>query len=292
MKNPEVHDYLTRNDGLATRLKKARGEITMLDFAMQAGWKESGKSKVSKIESGRQLPSTDDLEVWAAITGVDDRLLAQWKVMLVEAESFRTDYQKRMRNGQKAVQQEYSDLAAATTHFRFFEAVVVPRYLQVREYTRAVLQEYHDDYGTTDDVDEATDERQASVRYLYDTTKRFEFLIDEHVLRSKRFSADIMRPQLDRLQSVIGLRHVRLGIYPSLSRPTRKLVRSGFELFDDVGYIETFLSDGPRLLIDDVVKLDKFFHQLWEDAVEGEGARKIIIDAIRALPSDNPLEAH
>lgn len=284
MKNPEVHDYLTRNDGLATRLKKARGTMTMLDLATRAGWKESGKSKVSKIESGKQLPSVEDLKIWAALTGVDERLLEQWKVMLVEAESFRTDYQQRMREGQKAVQQEYSDLAAETTHFRFFESAVVPRYLQVREYTRAVLQEYHDDYGTIDDVDEATDERQASARYLYDTNKRFDFLIDEHVLRSRRFPPEVMRSQMDRLQSVIGLRHVRLGIYPSLSLPTKKLVRSSFELFDDVGFIETFLSDGPRLLIDDVVQLDKFFNQMWDDAVEGDTARRLILDAISSLP--------
>jgi transcriptional regulator with XRE-family HTH domain len=284
MKNPEVHDYLTRNDGLATRLKKARGTMTMLELAIQAGWKESGKSKVSKIESGKQLPSVEDLEIWAALTGVDERLLGQWKVMLVEAESFRTDYQQRMREGQKAVQQEYTDLAAETTHFRFFESAVVPRYLQVREYTHAVLQEYHDDYGTIDDVDEATDERQASSRYLYDTSKRFDFLIDEHVLRSRRFPPEVMRSQMDRLQSVIGLRHVRLGIYPSLSRPTKKLVRSSFELFDDVGFIETFLSDGPRLLIDDVVQLDKFFNQMWDDAVEGDTARRLILDAISSLP--------
>ena len=57
--------------------------------------------------------------------------------MLVEAQQFRSDYERRMRNGQSGIQQEYADLGESTTSFRFFENAVVPRYLQVPEYTRA-----------------------------------------------------------------------------------------------------------------------------------------------------------
>lgn len=286
MKNPDVNDHLTRNDGLATRLRKARGTLTMAEFAERAGWGPAGKSKVSKIETGKQMPTSDDLVTWASIAGIDERLLEQWKAMLIEAEAFRADFQKRMRQGQRAVQQEYTDLAETTTHFRFFETCVVPRYLQVREYTVEVLREYHEDYGSIDDVEAAADERQASVRHLYDMTKRFDLLLDEPVLRTRRFSVDVMRHQLDRLQSVIGLRNVRLGIYPSLSRPVKRLSRSSFELFDDIGYIETALSDGPRLLIDDVTKLDGILKKLWTDAVEGDDARQLILDAIASLPAE------
>jgi transcriptional regulator with XRE-family HTH domain len=280
MKNPEVHDYLTRNDGLATRLRRARGAMTASELADRAGW---NKSKVSKIESGKQLPSEEDLATWGSVTGADQRLVEQWRLMLVEAQSFRADFDQRMRNGQAPVQQEYSGLAESTTSFRFFETSVIPRYLQVAEYTRAVLEELFEQNNVPDDVDEATDERQRSSRYLYDSHRRFEFLLDEAVLRRRRFPPGIMRPQLDRLQSVIGLRNVRLGIYPSLSRPTKTLAQNSFELFDDIGYAETFISDGPRLLIDDVLKYDKILVRLWEDAVEGDEARRLINEIVADL---------
>lgn len=283
MRNPQFHDYLTRNDGLATRLRNARGDMLAKDLAAQAKWLAT---KVSKIESGKQLPSVDDLNTWAAITGIKEPLLGQLHAMLVEAQAFHTDYKNRMRNGQKAVQQEYNDLAETTTSFRFFEMAGIPRYLQLPQYTRALLQEMHDQHGSVDDVDEATAARQESVSYLHQLHRRFEFIIEEPVLRRRRLPPSVMRSQLFHLGTAIGLPNVRLGIYPSLSRQVRWTPQNSFELFDDVGYVETFATDGPRLLADEVAKYDVVMARLWEDAVEGDEARQLILDAIADLPAE------
>lgn len=282
MTNPEVPH---RSTELGASLKKARGNLTQSALAELAGWGKSGKTKVSKIESGRQLPDDDDLNAWAEITSAGERLREQWKSLAAQVDKSRANYRKRARNGQRPVQKAYSDLAAETTHFRFFEMTFVPRYLQVPEYTRAVLQEHHDKHGSIDDVEAASQERQGSVRHLYDTSKKFVFLIDEPVLRRTRFPASIMRPQLDRLMSVIGLSNVTLAIYPSLSRPVHSLTESSFELFDDIGYIETALEDAPRLLANDVESLEKLFDRYWQDAVVDDEARRLILDAASHLPA-------
>jgi transcriptional regulator with XRE-family HTH domain len=287
MTNTEARDPL-----LGGSLRKAReaSGLTGGQLAERAGWTTAGggpgtgKSKVSKIESGKQIPSTDDIDAWAAATGVNDRLREQWKAMAAQAEELRSGYRKRASQGQQPVQKEYNDLAAQTTRFRFFEMTFIPRYLQVPDYSRAVIQEHHDKHGTINDVEAAAQERQGSVRYLYDTNKTFTFLIDEPVLRRRRFPASIMRPQLDRLMSIIGLGNVTLAIYPSLSRPVHSLTESSFELFDDIGYIETALEDAPRLLADDVERLEELFNRYWQDAVTGDDARQIILDAIAAQP--------
>jgi transcriptional regulator with XRE-family HTH domain len=280
MTSPEVPH---RSTELGASLKRARGNLTQSELAERAGWGKSGKTKVSKIESGRQLPDEDDLNAWADITEAGDRLREQWKTLAAQVDEVRSNYRKRARHGQQPVQKAYSDLAAETTHFRFFEMTFIPRYLQVPEYTRATLQEHHDKHGSIDDVEAAAQERLSSARYLYDLSKKFVFLIDEPVLRKTRFPASIMRPQLDRLLSVIGLSNVTLAVYPSLSRPVHSLTESSFELFDDVGYIETALEDAPRLLANDVESLEKLFERYWQDAAVGDEARQLILDAISHL---------
>lgn len=272
---------------LGASLRKARNEMTQTELAAAAGWSGSGKTKVSKIESGRQLPSIADIDAWADITAAPERVRAQWKTLAEQAAAERSaGYGKRMSNGQEPVQKEYTDLAAETTRFRFVETYVLPRYLQVPQYTKAILEEYRDKTGVVNDVDKATDERQSSVRFLYDPNKKFTFLIDEPVLRRRRFPPSIMRPQLDRLLSIIGLSNVTLAIYPSLSRPVNTLLESAFEIFDDVAFIETALEDDKRLLADDVIRLEALFDRYWADAAVNEDARPLIQAAIAALPAE------
>lgn len=280
-------NQVARELGASMRQARTAAGFTQAELAERAGWPEgSRKTKVSKIEGGRQLPTATDIDAWAAATGVDDRVHKQWKTLAVQAGSERSaGYAKRLAGGQERVQREYTDLAEETIRFRFFETFVIPRYLQVPQYTRAVLEEYHDKFDSVDDIAAATKERQRSVNYLYDDTKTFVFLIDEPVLRRRRFPPSIMRAQLHNLLSAIGLDRVTLGIYPSLSRPVRTLTESSFELFDDIGFIETALEDDRRLLAGDVLKLEALFDRYWQDAAVNEDARPIILDAIAALPT-------
>ena len=273
---------------LGGSLKKARetAKLTGGQLAERLGWANTtGKSKVSKIEGGRQIPTADEITAWAEATATSDRVRDQWIAMAGQAADERPNYRQRAKAGQQAVQQEYTDLAEHTVRFTFFETVFVPRYLQVPDYSRAVLQEHHEKHGSIDDVTVAAQEKQRSVRYLYDPAKTFTFLLDEPILRRRRFPASIMRPQLDRLMSVIGLDNVTLAIYPSLSRPVGSLTESSFEIFDDIAYIETALSDDRKLLAADVERLETLFARYWQDAVTGDEARALILDAINQLPA-------
>ena len=91
----------------------------------------------------------------------------------------------------------------------------IPGPLQIPDYARRVLTEMislHD--LEIDDVDAAVQERMARAQMLYDPSKRWEFLLAEPVLRWLLPSPAVMRAQLDRLQGVIGLDRIRLGIVP------------------------------------------------------------------------------
>lgn len=275
-------------DPLGASLRKARQDAGLSgeQLAERMGWNAStGKSKVSKIEGGRQTPSVDEVTAWAGITGISDRLRDQLIGMVTHAEATRSNYRKRAARGQGKVQKEYSDRAAETTRFTFFETFIIPRYLQVPEYTRVVVEEHYDKHGITHDVSVDVQEKQSTVRHLYDPAKTFTFLLDEPILRRRRFPPSIMRPQLDRLMSVIGLDNVTLAIYPSLSRPVNSYTESSFEIFDDEAFIETALNDEKTFLADDVERLEALFQRYWRDAVVGEDARPLILDAINNLPA-------
>ncbi len=273
---------------LGASLKKARIDtgLTQEQLAAQAGWEPgTGKFKASKIESGRQIPTAKDLDDWARVTAVHERLKEQWKQMAAAADAARAaSYKSRLGGGQSPVQQEWTDRAKVTTRFRFFETFVIPRYLQVAEYTRAVLEEFKT-YSTIEDLDKAVGDRQESVRFLYDSSKAFKLLIDEPVLRRRRFPPSVMLPQLLFLQSALGLPSAQIRIYPSLTRPVSYLTPSSFELFDDRGFIEDALGGRREFLYDSVADLEAKFDRMWEEAAAGDEARQIIVDAISSLPA-------
>jgi transcriptional regulator with XRE-family HTH domain len=253
--------------------------MTQQELADAARWKHT---KVSKIENGKQLPTDADLELWAAVTNTGAAQLEQWRAQLAEANELYTSFSRRMAEGQAPVQLGYNQLIEDNTIFRFAEMVWVPRFLQTPEYTRAVLSLIHEKYGTTDDVEEAVAVRQSSVQYLFDQHRRFELILHEGILRSGWPTPEIMRGQLDRLQSVLGLPNVRLGIYP-LDRPVAQPMTGSFELYGDTCYVDIVIDDEKKTLGVDVGKYNKEMDALWRSAAEGDEARAIISEIQRTL---------
>jgi hypothetical protein len=87
-----------------------------------------------------------------------------------------------------------------------FETVCVPGLLQTPGYDRRVLTEMVELHDLDiSDVDAAVASRIQRQQLLYDTSKRFEFLLAGPVLRWLPCPPDVMRGQLDRLPTVVGL---------------------------------------------------------------------------------------
>jgi hypothetical protein len=277
VKNPHMRAYLTRPDGLATRLKKARGTMPAKDLAEQASW---NKSKVSKIEGGTQLPTLGDLATWGRLTGTSTAVVKQWEQLLSEAESVKDEVDAQARAGVKAAEATYYELLAGSPAARFFELTSIPRFLQIPEYTRATLQQAEP--GADAQTDAIVADRQRSASLLYEPGRHFEVLLDEGVLRRLTTDSLVLAAQLDRLQTVIGLPSMRrFGILPFGQRLPATLPTS-VALYGNVGYIETAL-DAVTLLADEVASYEKLFGRLWDGAAEGNDARQIIINARNSL---------
>lgn len=275
---------------LAQRLKAARGTMLSKNLADGAGWPAS---KVSKIESGRQLPTVEDLATWARLTQVGDTAVQLWISMLEQIQADERSFRQDMRAGQRTLQREYDEMIKACTAFFFYEKQFVPRFLQVPGYTRGLLEYGHrlhrpdvavESEEAQRDIDAAVAIRQVSTSYLFEPHRHFELILDEAVLRTWRFSPEIMRTQLLRLQSAIGLPNVRLGIFPQNRFVTATGVNS-FEIYGDLVSVETSLGVDPKIRADEVKIYHEQMERLWADSVEDDEALQLIEEARRAIPN-------
>jgi transcriptional regulator with XRE-family HTH domain len=274
---------------LGERLRAARGKMLNKDLAAAAGW---GAPKVSKIEGGRQLPTEDDLRIWAGITGAGGGVLDQWISMLEQVQADRHRFVVDMAAGQQLVQQQYETMIAATTDFRFYEKVFVPRFLQTPAYTRGILTWGHTLYrpeidlnsaAAQQDIDASVALRQSSTSYLFDPGRKFQFILDEAVLRTWRIDAETMRGQLFKIQGAIGLPNVRIGIFPQNSM-VGVFNPNSFEIYGDLVTVETTLGDTPHVRGDEVDAYRAQMDRLWADVIEGDEAYQLIEDARTAIP--------
>ncbi len=282
--NP-IEEWLTQPDGLADRLRVLRTQagLSGKELAQAVGWPPS---KVSRLENGRQMPSSADVDTWARGCRASADATRDLKRLVGEAQTVHRDWRRRMRRGQSAVQASYNQLVQDSRLIRYFETVYVPGFLQTTEYARRVLGEMVELHGLdVEDVDAAVAMRMQRQQLLYDGAKRFEFLLAEPVLRWMICPPEVMRGQLDRLQTVVGLPNVRFGIVPLAPQaPIPTTPQNSFQLYDDVAIVETFI--GETLYRDaEAAAYARVMDRLWDEAVTGEEARRLIVKASGDLPT-------
>jgi len=222
------------------RALRAQAGLAGKDLAATTSWQPS---KVSRIENGRQLPTVEDLSQWTEACEVEPATFQELVNLLHEAEAVHLDWKRRMRRGQVAVQTNYSQLVQESELIRHFETVYIPGLLQTHEYARRVLTEMVDLHGIDpSDVEDAVSVRLQRQQLLYHPGKRFEFLVTEAVLRFLLTSAEVMRGQLDRLQTVINTPNIRFGVVP-FGVPLKTTPQNSFQMYDDVAIVETILGE-------------------------------------------------
>lgn len=214
--------------------------------------------------------------------GVDPLSRDELLAMRQEATTANRMFRQRMRRGQQPVQADYNRLVEASRSVHHFETAWVPGLLQTPAYARIVFTEmvslHQLDVG---DVDAAITTRMERQRYLYDTGKRFEFLLAEPVLRWQFCPPDVLRAQLDRLRAVIGLPNVRFGILP-LDAGVTTPPQNAFQLYDSTAIVETFAGETTYSPDDSAVYV-RVLERLWGDARTDDAALTLLESAANHL---------
>ncbi|MEV0035131.1 helix-turn-helix transcriptional regulator [Streptomyces sp. NPDC050804] len=277
-------DYQQAREALGVRLRELRlsapgGRLTGSQLAERYGW---NKSKVSRLENGRQTPAPDDLRRWAEATGrpeAYDELLARLRGF----ESHIRSWRRQLASGHKAVQDTHLSAHADASVFRGWESSMIFGILQTPDYARSIFTRYAELQRSPRDTEEAVRSRMKRQGALYDSSKRFHLILWEAALRALICPPSVLAAQLDRLAGAVGLDTVELGIIP-LSASLKVPPATAFWIYDDRQVVvENWHAE---LWIDDETSVDTYLRTwktLRESAAYGVDARNLINAARRAL---------
>lgn len=259
---------------LGGRLRELRvaSELSGKQLAQSLSWQAS---KISKIENGKQTPSSDDIRDWARATNAEretDSLLASLQTLEVQ----RAEWNRVMRGGIRPRQNALAELDQKTRLFRVFEPGVIPGLLQTSEYARARFAEAIRIHKLKNDINNAVEGRMKRQDIFYRPDKRFHFVLTEAALRFRMCSLPVMLGQLDRLVSLSSLPNVRLGII-GFETQYAASPWHGFWIFDDEKVlVETFSAGLTFPQPEEVELYSTIFSELAAVASYGPSARAII----------------
>jgi transcriptional regulator with XRE-family HTH domain len=203
----EPEELGAHKDELALALRDARkvAGLTGERLAARCG---ISQSKISKLETGKVIPTITDMERLLTALGASEERAAE---LLALARLANTEFQSvraSLRRGLHQKQRELAALEADTTHIRFFLPLMITGLLQTPEYAKASLANFPGDHGQA--ITKRLD-RQGS---LYNRAKRFTFVLTEAAVRWQLVEPAVMAVQMGRLASLSELPNIRLGIIP------------------------------------------------------------------------------
>ncbi len=269
-------------EAVARRLRDLRAEagITGTELARNCGWTHP---KVSRIENAKTAPTPSDIRLWCEACSAGDQapdIIAQSR----NAESLYTDWRRRVRAGLRQLQESYTDLYRATTHFRVYSPTLVPGLLQTEGYARALLSANARLLDIPDDSAEAALARLQRSQIIHGSGRRFVLLIEEAVLHYRLGDHDAMAAQLGYLLTAGALPAVSLGIIPSTTNERDLWPQEVFHVYDEALVSVELLSARVKVTQPSEIALYlQAFDQLRSMAVYGADARALIVKAIDVL---------
>ncbi|MET9099531.1 helix-turn-helix domain-containing protein [Streptomyces antibioticus] len=256
---------------LGARLRGLRAEagLTGAVLAQRAG---VGQPTVSKVETGRMVPSADVLGRLSRALGLDASTAQEVRDLLGAVEAAPHTVENPLASTLDTV-------VRSARLVRSFQCVVLPAMLQSAEYARHVFGSAPD--STPEGVGRAVADRVERQSLLYEPGRESVFVLTEGVLRTWPGSPALMLAQLDRLLAVESLSTVRLGVIP-WRQAVPVMPRHGFALCDaEAVVIESFR--GEQVLDDpaEVAAYEDTFRRFEEAAIFGSDVRELLLQVMK-----------
>ncbi len=253
------------------QLRKAAG----LSGERLAARAAMSQPKISRIESGKTLPTVSDVErIMQALdvpAEVRSELLALTRSANVEYTSLRSS----ARMGIWRSQAEIKALAETSSVVRQFLPAIPSGIIQTPDYARAVLTP-----GVAGrparDIDRAVQARLESQQALNDESRTFHFVLTEQAVRLKRARDEIMVGQLRHLIELMDRPNVDLSVLPS-SALVNASPLNVFVVYDDrIVLTEIFAGEVALRDYRDVSYHLNIFDHFRDRAVSGNEAGELL----------------
>ncbi|GAA0998286.1 helix-turn-helix transcriptional regulator [Acrocarpospora macrocephala] len=214
---------------LAAELRQLRelAGVSGRDLAQRIG---VSQSTVSRIESGRVLPSLPLVTAWRKKVGASaetqDRLASLTEAAHTEANPWRVALRERGH-----LQDDVQEQETLARTVRVFQPSVVPGLLQTAEYARRVFSLFQVPYADAD-LAAAVAGRLRRQLALYESDRQFDFLITEAALRWRPGQPRLLLAQLNQIASIGTLENVSIGLIPQ-DVEALTCTSHGFVIYDD-----------------------------------------------------------
>jgi len=232
---------------------------------------------VSKLDTGKRLPSQADLEAWAAVTGADQ---VELLTLLAQARREYATIQDlyAQAGGADAHQSAIGAAEQAATRIAQFQPTMILGLLQTGQYAHELLHLAGGPAEITskDDIARMIASRMRRAAILYEPGREVTLLMGEAAIRTRLTSSGTMRDQLAHLARVAETTpsNVTVGIVP-FSRPWPVAPLGGWTLRDDLLTLE---HAGGDLELADPAEVDRYWRNrglLLEVAATGSDAAEL-----------------
>ncbi|MER7843668.1 helix-turn-helix transcriptional regulator [Kitasatospora sp. NPDC096077] len=192
---------------LAATLKELRKRAGLSGARLAARCNMS-QSKISRIENGKSPASLVDVERILRALEAPSEVLAQVTELARLANTEWQGLRSLRRKGLHHKQHELAGLESSSAEFKFFLLSMITGLLSTPDYIKASLAHLEGDQS------KLIARKLSRQEVLYDTSKKFTFLLSEMAVRWPLIPAPAMAMQLDRIISVSRLPNVQIGIIP------------------------------------------------------------------------------
>ncbi len=278
-----------KREQLAAELRRVR-ELRGMSGRELAQHVQISQSKVSRIESGRTIPTLPEVSAWANAVevGEDHR---EWLVALAESVYTEVHSWPTVKLTRTHIQDEIEEREMHARVVRTFQSAVVPGLLQTAEYARRTISMGHLS-SSVDAIAEALAARLRRQLVVYEEERRFDFVITESALRWRPGPAKLLLAQLDRVASLSTLDNVSVGVIP-LDTEAVTFCGHSFIVYDDHDNehdpsveVETIHAN---LIVNDAAHVH-LYQERWsllrEMALFGEDARALLADRAAAIRAE------
>jgi len=219
------------------------------------------------------MPTEADIRAWAERCGQPEAI-PDLLGMLADAETVYRQW-RLGAGGHEALQGQFDALVRNASTIRNFQIMLIPGLLQTPGYARYRALEAVRLHGADPDgVEAVVAARMRRQEVLYDTAKKFTFIITEAALRYLLCPRPVMLTQLDRLATASDFGNVWLGIIPpGVELAVAPMV--GYLMADDTTIVETFTS-AITVSATEAPKYAQITEALMTEAVTGDEVRRLI----------------
>jgi transcriptional regulator with XRE-family HTH domain len=235
-----------QRDRLAAELKRLRvlAGMSGREVARLTGLSQS---TVSRVETGRAVPSLDEVRDWAKAVRASADTRRQLVALAEAAASEVIAFAPWLRGNLEAGQEYVRGLEAQAKTVRNFQPFLVPGLLQTPDYAQAILAIANPNLQfSAADLSAAAVARRDRQAALHDPERSFEFILTEHGLRWSPggMASSVLAAQLSRVADAATMPNVSIGVIKS-GVQTRVSLRVPFVLYED---IKTGVSTAPITL--------------------------------------------